>query len=125
MNVVAWFVATVVTLPFLGWYCVYFTTVKLTKNKIRAVRLASDGTTILFMAAVYFIMYELWDRSFLWIILSAFLVIASVFTWTHWKIAEDIHTKKLFKGIWRLNFIFFLLFYILLSGYGLIFKIIS
>ncbi|NEU29477.1 DUF3397 domain-containing protein [bacterium LRH843] len=125
LNLVAWVMATVVTIPPVGWYITYFISVKLMRSKPKAMRAASDYTSILFMAAVYFIMYELWNRSFLWVILAVFFLIALLFTWMHWSVSGDIHTKKLFKGIWRLNFIFFLMVYLLLSGYGLVSRLVS
>ncbi len=124
-NVVAWLIATIVTLPLLGWYLIYIISVKMNKNKSKSIRLASDWSMILFMAAVYFIIYELWGRSFLWIILAIFFFIALLFTWMHWKVSDDIHVRKLFKGIWRFNFILFLLVYLILSSYGLISRIMS
>ncbi|MFC0558711.1 DUF3397 domain-containing protein [Halalkalibacter alkalisediminis] len=124
-NLLAWFVATIVTIPLLGWYLIYITTVKVSKNKSKSIRLASDWTTILFMMAVYFIMTELWAKSFLWIILAVFFLIALLFTWIHWKLSGDIHVGKLFRGIWRFNFLLFLCIYVLLSGYGLISRILS
>lgn len=124
-SVFAWFVATIVTLPLLGWYLIYIIMVKITKNKSKSIRRASDWSAILFMAAVYFILYELWDRSFLWMIFSVFFLLALLFTWMHWRVSGDIHTRKLLRGIWRLNFMLFLFFYLLLSSYGLITRIIS
>lgn len=124
-NVVAWVVATIVTLPLVGWYLFYITTVKITKNKSKSIRFASDWTSILFMAAVYFIIYELWGRSFLWVILAIFFFIALLFTWMHWRVSGDIHIGKLFKGIWRFSFILFFFLYLILSSYGLISRIIS
>ncbi|MCM3759339.1 DUF3397 domain-containing protein [Alkalihalobacillus oceani] len=124
-QVLSWFIATVITLPLLGWYVLYLITVKLTKKKARAIRVASDGSVVLFMAAVYFIMYELWGRSFLWMILAIFFFIAMVFTWLHWQAAGDIYTRKLLKGIWRVNFLLFFFLYLVLSGYGLISRLIT
>ncbi|GAE24139.1 hypothetical protein JCM9140_48 [Halalkalibacter wakoensis JCM 9140] len=124
-NLVASVIATIVTIPLLGWYFIYIVNVKVTKNKSKAIRLASDWTTLLFMVAVYFIMAELWGQSFIWIILAVFFFISIIVTWMHWKVSGDIQTRKLFKGIWRFNFLFFLILYFLLSGYGLISIIIS
>lgn len=119
----AWFVATVVTIPIFGWYLIYIITVKLTKRKQQSIRLAVDGSCILFIAAVYFIMYELWQQSFLWIILTLFFLVAIIFTFIHWKITEDIFVSKLLRGIWRTNFIIFFCLYFLLIGYGLISRV--
>lgn len=123
-DVVAAFLATVVTVPILGWYLIYIITVKATKNKPKSIRLASDGSAVFFIAAVYFISYELWGRSFLGVILALFFLLAFFFTIAHWKISGDIYTTKLLKGIWRLNFMIFFFIYIVLSAYGLMSRII-
>ncbi|WP_088104993.1 DUF3397 domain-containing protein [Halalkalibacter urbisdiaboli] len=125
LTAFAWFVATIVTIPIFGWYLVYIITVKITKNKRRAVRLAIDGSCILFITSVYFIMYELWQRSFLWIILTLIFFIAFIFTFIHWKIADDIYVKKLFRGIWRTNFLIFFFLYFILIGYGLLSRVFA
>ncbi|ADC48216.1 MULTISPECIES: DUF3397 domain-containing protein [Alkalihalophilus] len=120
----AWLLATVITLPLLGWYIFYIVTVKMTKNKSRAIRLASDVSVLFFVAAVYFIILEIWSRSFFWLLLTVFFLVALIFTIIHWKVAEDIHVRKLFKGIWRFNFLLFFFLYLVLSGYGLITRLI-
>lgn len=124
-NIIAWLVATIVTLPLLGWYVIYITTVKMTKNKRTSIRFASDWSTILFMAAVYFIIFEIWGFSFHWVILAVFFLIALLFTLMHWRVSGDIHIRKLFKGIWRFNFILFLVTYLILSSYGLVTRIME
>ncbi|OIJ17736.1 hypothetical protein BKP45_19400 [Anaerobacillus alkalidiazotrophicus] len=122
-NALAWIVATFVTLPLLAFYFVYIVSVKTTKNKRRSIKLAVDVTTILFIFAVYYIAYELWALSLFWLILIAILIVAIIFTIIHWKLSKDIELKKLIKGIWRLNFLLFLIVYFLLSIYGLFSRI--
>ncbi|OIJ13266.1 hypothetical protein BKP37_12250 [Anaerobacillus alkalilacustris] len=122
-NALAWIVATFVTLPLLAFYFVYIISVKTTKNKRRSIKLAVDVTTILFIFAVYYIAYELWAFSLFWLILIAILIVAIIFTIIHWKLYKDIELKKLIKGIWRLNFLLFLIVYFLLSIYGLFSRI--
>ncbi|WP_017727197.1 DUF3397 domain-containing protein [Halalkalibacterium ligniniphilum] len=124
-HAIAWFVATLVTIPLLGWYLVYIITVKISRNKRKAVRLAADSTTLLFMVAVYFLMQEIWSKSFLWMILTIFFLVAILFTWLHWKVANDIYVRKLFRGIWRVNFLLFFFLHIILSGYGLFARILA
>ncbi|MDT8859131.1 DUF3397 domain-containing protein [Alkalihalobacillus sp. MEB130] len=124
-SVLAAVIATIVTVPLLGWYVIYLTSVKISKNKSKSLRRASDWTTVLFMMAVYFILIELWDQSFGWLILAIFFLIAFFVTWIQWKVSGDIQTNKLFKGIWRFNFLFFVILYLLLSGFGLISRIFS
>ncbi|OLO40787.1 hypothetical protein BTR23_04760 [Alkalihalophilus pseudofirmus] len=124
-NAFAWFIATVVTLPIIGWYLAYIITVKITKKKSYSVRLAADLSLVLFISAVYFISYEIWDQSFLWIILIAFFLVAICFTVVHWKVANDIHFVRLVRGIWRFNFILFFIIYLVISTYGFVLRLIS
>lgn len=120
MSIITWFIATVVTFPLFGWYLLYIVKVKRTKNKRKSVRFASDWSTILFMASVYFIIYELWQQSLLLVVIAIFLLISMIFTWLHWYLSGDIHTGKLVKGIWRFNFIIFFCLHLFLVGYGLV-----
>jgi succinate dehydrogenase hydrophobic anchor subunit len=124
-EVVAWVIATIVTIPLLGWYIIYIISVKASKNKSKSIRRASDWTTVLFMIAVYFIIVELWAKSFLWVILAIFFFVALIFTFIHWRLSGDIHVGKLFKGIWRFNFLLFFMIYLFLSGFGLVLRILS
>ncbi|MFK3937042.1 DUF3397 domain-containing protein [Alkalihalobacillus sp. NPDC078783] len=124
-STVAAFVATVVTIPAFGWYLIYITTVKLTKQKRKAIKWASDWSAILFMAAVYYIMDQLWDPTSVWLVLALFFAVAIAFTIIYWNVMDDFYATKLFKGIWRLNFLIFVTIYILLSGYGLLRSIFS
>jgi cell division protein FtsW (lipid II flippase) len=119
------FIATVITIPFIGFVLIYTVTYKVTEEKKRAVKLAADGTTLLFMLSVYFISFEIWQRSLLWLLLIVVLVIAIAVSFLHRKLYDDIELKKLIKGIWRINFILFFLVYIALFTYGLTVKIIS
>ncbi|MEY8751364.1 DUF3397 domain-containing protein [Alkalicoccobacillus gibsonii] len=119
------FIATVVTIPALGWYLIYISTVKLTRQKRKAIKWASDFSAVLFMAAVYFIMEQLWEPTSVWLVLALFFSVAITFTVIYWNVMEDFYATKLLKGIWRLNFLIFVSIYILLSGYGLIRSIFS
>ncbi|MBU8907122.1 DUF3397 domain-containing protein [Desertibacillus haloalkaliphilus] len=119
-SALAWLMATVITLPLFGWYLVYLFTVKLTRKKSKAIRVASDVSTLFLICAVYFIMYELWGQSFLWLLMIIILMVAIVFTLLHWKLSDDIHMVRLIRGIWRFNFLLFAIGYVCLSVYGLV-----
>ncbi|WP_096199249.1 DUF3397 domain-containing protein [Bacillus sp. FJAT-45350] len=124
-SALAWFLATIITIPLLGWYLAYISHVKLFRKKPQAVRFASDFSTILFIIAVYFIMLEIWERTFLWLILVIIFSVAIIFTFIHWKHKEDIHVVQLLRGIWRFNFLLFIVVYIVLFTYGIITRIIA
>ncbi|MCT8139033.1 DUF3397 domain-containing protein [Anaerobacillus sp. CMMVII] len=122
-EALAWLVATFVTLPIFTFYIIYIITVKTTKNKKKSLKLAVDVSACFFIIAVYFIAYEIWSKSLLWVIIIFILIVAMIFTIIHWKVSDDIQFGKLLKGIWRFNFLLFVIFYLVLSAYGLFISI--
>ena len=117
--------ATLVTIPLIGFYLVYIISVKISKDKVFALKLAADGTTVLFVIAVYFIVFEIWDLRLAWLFILFFLVTAIAFTLLHWKKYEDIEISKVVKGVWRFQFIFFFVVYFVLIIYGLFSEILA
>jgi hypothetical protein len=117
--------ATIVTIPFLGFAIIYFVSTKMIEDKKRSIKLAADGSTIIFIISVHFIVHEIWQQSYLWLILIVILVTAIAMAFLQRSLYEDIHVLKLVKGIWRVNFLLFVLVYILLFTYGLTTRIIS
>ncbi|WP_245917776.1 DUF3397 domain-containing protein [Alteribacillus bidgolensis] len=119
IDVMVFLFATMITLPFLAWYIVYIITVKWTKRKGKAIRLAADSSTILFIGSVHFLANAIWGESFFWIIIIIILLIAAIFTILHYRSREEVEFVKLMKGIWRFNFFLFFTAYFLLAFYGL------
>lgn len=122
-SAVAWLLATFITVPLVAFYFIYIITVKTTKSKNISIKRAVDFSTILFIFAVYFIVYEIWNVSLFWLLLIMIISVAIIFTIIHWLVSKDIFLAKLLKGIWRLNFILFFLAYFILSIYGLVLRI--
>ncbi|OIJ09798.1 hypothetical protein BKP35_15035 [Anaerobacillus arseniciselenatis] len=123
-NVFASILATFITLPIFAFYLIYIVNVKRTKNKKASLKLAVDGSTILFVFSVYYIALEIWGESYFWLIITTVLLVAIIFTVIHWKLQHDIQLGKLFKGILRFNFLLFFVAYFLLSIYGLFVRIV-
>lgn len=124
-EVFVFITATLVTIPLIGLYLVYLIAVKTTHNKLYAIKLAVDCTMLLFVMAVYFIIVEIWGLSLVWLFVLFFLFTGAVFTFLHWRMHEDIHLKKVIKGVWRFQFFVFFCLYFILLFYGLISKMIS
>ncbi|WP_062048542.1 DUF3397 domain-containing protein [Bacillus sp. JCM 19034] len=112
MQLFAWFIATLVTLPIVSWYFLYWIYMKRKKDRKKAIRFASDWSTILFIASVHFILSEIFGHSLLLLLLAVIVIIAISFTWLHWYVSGDIQIRKLVRGIWRFNFYCFFYFYI-------------
>jgi hypothetical protein len=117
--------ATIVTIPFIGFALIFFISSKILLDNKRAIKIAADGSTILFMISVHFIVFEIWQQSFLWLILILILTTAIVMALLQRSLYEDIEIVKLLKGTWRVNFLLFVLCYIVLFTYGLTAKVIT
>ncbi|WP_185819766.1 DUF3397 domain-containing protein [Salibacterium salarium] len=124
-NIIVSILATLLTLPFLAWYIVYITIVKSIKRKSKAIRMATDITTVFFIAAVHLLVMEIWGQSYLWLIFLVILVTAVLFTIMHYRAREEVEFVKLMKGIWRFTFFLFLASYLLLVCYGWISYLLS
>ncbi|MGY4689723.1 DUF3397 domain-containing protein [Salibacterium sp. K-3] len=116
-NIVVFIGAALLTLPPAAWYIIYLGVVKTTKNKGRALRTASDSTTVFFIAAVHLLLKDITGSSYLWLLFVLVLLIASAFTIIHYRTRQDIAFLRLTKGIWRFTFFLFLAVYLLLSVY--------
>lgn len=124
-HLISGLIATVITLPFIALFIIYFISFKLTKNKKKSFQHTVDFSTILFIISVYTLSYVIWEKSFLWLMILFFIVVAMILVFLQWKITEDIKLKRLLKGFWRFNFLFFFLGYFGLIFYGLYVRIVS
>ncbi|MDA3131014.1 DUF3397 domain-containing protein [Aliibacillus thermotolerans] len=124
-DILAGVVATIITVPILAWYLVYIVTVKWTKRKGKAIRLAADVSTILFIAAVHFLIIAIWGESLFWVLLVIILLAGVGCTIIHYKNKHDVEFFRLLRGIWRFNFILFGIGYVILSVCGIVLFLLS
>lgn len=123
-NVIADIFATVVTIPVLGWFVIYFITLILTGNQKRAVLLSSDITTFLFILSVYFIIHEIWQVYPGWLIVTVLAIIACFFAFLRWNLKNDLALPKIVKAMWRFSFFMFGAAYFVLFFYGLVTRLL-
>ncbi|MCL6570692.1 MAG: DUF3397 domain-containing protein [Bacillus sp. (in: Bacteria)] len=125
MTVLASVLTIFLTFPFLGIILIFFVIKQVTNNTRKSVHKALDYTTILFIISVHFLIVTIWGKSLFWLIVLFMIFIAMLFVFVHWKLKGEIVLKKVFKGFWRFNFIFFFLTYITLTLYGLIERVLT
>ncbi|WP_210363720.1 DUF3397 domain-containing protein [Bacillus sp. REN3] len=118
-GIVSAFIAAIITVPLLGYLAVFIISKQLTGNHRRSVSLAIDFSTILLVLSVHFLIFTIWNKSFLWLIVLVLLTIAALFVLIHWKLKGEIVLPKVFKGYWRFNFLLFFSAYIILIMFGL------
>ena len=123
-TVISWVVATIITLPIIGYLIVFICTKQLTKNHRKAVNFALNCSTLLFIISVHFIIQTIWDISLFWGICLLMIVLAMVVVIIHHKHKEEIHIPRVLKGIWRLNGLIFILIYCVLVIAGITINVI-
>ena len=124
-HVVSGLLATLVTLPILGYIIIFMAAKKLTKNHRRSVQIAMDVSTIFFIVSVHYLILAIWDQHLFWMILLIVLAIGCSVVIVHYKVNQEIVFQKVLRGFWRLNFMCFFCVYSLLFIYGVIFRIIT
>ncbi|MEH7882877.1 DUF3397 domain-containing protein [Bacillus sp. JJ1609] len=112
-------VATLITVPMIGYLAVFIISKQITGNHRRSVNLAIDFSTLLLVLSVHFLILTIWEKSFLWLILLVLFGLAAIFVLIHWKYKEEIVLPKVFKGFWRFNFLLFFSAYVILVLFGL------
>lgn len=112
-------VATLITVPMIGYLTVFIISKQITGNHRRSVNVALDFSTFLLVLSVHFLIITIWHKSFLWLIMIILFGLAALFVLIHWRYKEEILLPKVLKGFWRLNFLLFFSAYIVLVFYGL------
>lgn len=123
VDLFATILATSVTIPILVIFVVYWISRFVTKSRKNSLHLSVDFSTIFFIIAVHILITVIWGKSLLWIILLLLILIATVFVFLQWKFNNEIIFKKVWKGFWRFNFLFFSFSYFSLIIYGLLLRI--
>ncbi|EFV79520.1 MULTISPECIES: DUF3397 domain-containing protein [Cytobacillus] len=118
-------IATLVTIPLLGYLAVFIISKQITKKHKRSVHIALDVSTLFFILAVHYLIVVIWDKSYLWMIVLSLLITAVTFIIMHWRIKQEINLRALFKGFWRFNFLLYFTAYIVLMLIGLVQRVTS
>jgi hypothetical protein len=111
--------ATFVTLPMIAFLIFYVFARILTKNGKKAFLLTVDLSTFFFILSVYYLILVIWKKSFMSYIFMILIIICMIFLLLHWKFKQEIDIRKVMKGFWRFNFLFFSFCYICLVIFGL------
>jgi hypothetical protein len=113
------FIASIVTIPVLGFIAVFIVSKLIFKNRRKAFHMAIDWSTFILILAVHHLIVVIWNHSYLWLLLLLMILVAVCFVIAHWKIKHEIVFLPIFKGIWRMNFLLFFTAYLFLVVIGL------
>ncbi|MDQ0155907.1 DUF3397 domain-containing protein [Robertmurraya andreesenii] len=112
--------AAFVTIPILGYILIFVISKMVTKKHRRSVQIALDGSTLLFILSVHYLIIAIWKVSLLWAIILLMLCIGIIVVFVHWKVKEEIDYPKVFRGFWRFNFLVFFSLYTILLIIGIV-----
>lgn len=115
--------ATIITIPLLGFILFFIILRSLVEKKKRAFQYSVDMTTFFLIFSVNYLGQVIFNVSFVSYILIFILFIAIIFLFLQWKVNEEVKFFKVVKGVWRVNFLFFLVFHLGLTVYGLTIRI--
>lgn len=124
INYLSIIIALLITFPFIPTIIVYKVSDKIVKHKLRALHIAINWTTILYIFATIRILNMMFDQQFIGIVIGLILVLLAIIIIWQWKIKTEVLLNKALKILWRLCFIIFLFAYLILVVYGIILRMI-
>ena len=113
------FIATLVTLPIVGYLIVFVVTKQWTKNHRKAVQYGINSSVLLLIVSVHFLIQSILGISLLWLVISVALLLSIVVVLVHLRFKEEIQYAKLLRGMIRLNAFVFSLSYLVLVVVGI------
>ncbi|MFC7392450.1 DUF3397 domain-containing protein [Scopulibacillus cellulosilyticus] len=119
-NTIPFIIALFSTIPVLTWFVLLIFFSLIIKKKPKAFKLSVDIATFFVIISAASRMTYLWHRPFTGIISLIILLVAFIYTVLYWKTNHEWQSKRLFKGIWRMNFLLFMIGDFILFCYGVI-----
>mgnify|MGYP005753469803 CR=1 FL=1 len=112
--------ATLVTLPLITLFLIYFISRRFTRSNKKSFHYAMDFSTIFFILSVHYLILTIWGKSIFLILTSILLAIGALIVIVQYKVREELEFTRIAKGFWRLNFLLFFIAYFCLSIYGIV-----
>ncbi|MBM7692373.1 quinol-cytochrome oxidoreductase complex cytochrome b subunit [Peribacillus deserti] len=119
-QIVSVFAATLITVPILSYLLTFIVAKQITKSHRKSVHISADFATLFFMLSVHYMIKTIWNISLFWVLILFLLLVAVSVSILNYKYREEIDFFRVLKGFWRINFILFIVFYMILTIYGTI-----
>ncbi|MBN3555117.1 DUF3397 domain-containing protein [Fictibacillus nanhaiensis] len=124
-SVVGAIVATLITVPYIVFFLVNKSMLKVTKKRRKAFKAGVDSTTLFLFFAIERMTVEIWGHSYYWILILVFLFGCLFFTYVIWKNDLELSIGKILRLNWRLHFLVLSIGYFSLMTYGIISRILD
>lgn len=106
--------------PVLLFILIYLISRLITGEAKRSLQLSADLSTFFFIISVHFIVFVIWQRSLIFILLFVLVLSLAAFGYLYYSIHGNWDYKKIVKGAWRFNFLLFLCLYLGFMVYGVL-----
>ena len=93
------FIATLVTLPIVGYLIIFVVTKRWTKNHRKAVQYGINSSVLLLIVSVHFLIQSIFNMSLLWLVISVALLLSIAVVLVHLRFKEEIQYAKLLRGM--------------------------
>ena len=100
-----------ITIPFLASLLVYMVSMVLDRNKLKAIRMVVNWTTLFYIIAVTIMLSLIFNLSFIGIVLILLLAILTIIIFIQWKTKRDVEIMRAVKLLWRISFLLFFMLY--------------
>lgn len=107
-----------VAVPPVGYFLTYWIVRFMTKNKTTAHMRALDVTAVLLLSAVSVLWYNVTGGIGWLAILMLYVLLGAGLALLQWWVRGGFHFRKWLRSLWRLGFIFLVIFYFVLFGIG-------
>ncbi|AOM83284.1 DUF3397 domain-containing protein [Salisediminibacterium beveridgei] len=109
--------ATFITWPVLVIFLAYLIQFIWSGHHRRKVKRSVDISVPFFMAAIYFIIQEIWLIDMWFPITAVFIVLLGLTLFIYWRLYDDVLLMRAFITAWRIHFIFYFFSYIALMTF--------
>lgn len=113
-------IALLITVPFVPMLILYFITETITGYQQKAVHVAVNWTTFLYIVSSLTMFYIIFGQTFIGVFLIIFLLLFTLLVVAQWRMRTEINFVRTFKIFWRFCFIAFFMLYIVLVFIGIV-----
>lgn len=125
VDIIAWVISLVLTLPLLSSIILLVFLRKVVKNKKRSFILAIDISTFFFIISVHFHLITIFEQSFLIFIILGLTILTITVYFVDYRRSKVPSIIKASKRVWRMSFLLFFVSYLVLTILGIVASMIK
>ncbi|MGP4068212.1 DUF3397 domain-containing protein [Halobacillus sp. B29] len=125
MEFLVFSLAAILTLPVPVLLIFYVFARKFKRHKWKAIHQTANFTAPIFILSVHVLLLVIFEQNFFAFIMIFLLILLGLSLIVQYRKDHDVQLKRAFKGFWRVSFLVFSLFYLGLTVYGLVDRLLG